>query len=79
MNEYSAIAMWVYFTFNYPDPLPMFISIYGDNLGKHIFNKWVGYGCDFNKLFCELTHTNQKMLINYVLNRKGLINPDNYE
>ena len=79
MNNYSAIALWVYFGFNFPDPKPMFITIYGENLGTHIYNKWVQYDGNFNKLFVELTITNQKKLMKYILNNYKGITPSKYE
>ena len=67
MNNKAAIANWIYFCYNFPDPLSMFIQIYGDNLGKHIFSKWIYYERDFNRLFCYLDKTCQNKLLDYVL------------
>ena len=43
------ITQWVYFTFNYPEPKRMFDEIFG-SLSDHIYNKWLSYGMNFNRL-----------------------------
>lgn len=60
------ITQWVYFTFNYPEPKRMFDEIF-DSLSDHIYNKWLSYGGNFNRLFAELDRECQRKLAKYVI------------
>lgn len=60
------ITQWVYFTFNYPEPKRMFDEIFG-SLSDHIYNKWLSYGMNFNRLFAELDRECQRKLAKYVI------------
>lgn len=61
------ITQWVYFTHNYPEPQKMFVEIYGNNLGSHIYSKWLSYDGNFNVLFCNLDSECQAKLARYVV------------
>lgn len=60
------ITQWVYFTFNYPEPKQMFAEVFG-SLSDHIYNKWLSYGGNFNRLFAELDRECQRKLAKYVI------------
>ena len=62
-----AITQWVYFTYNYPEPKPMFKQIFGERMGAHIYAKWIAYGCDFNRLYTELDRENQTILAKWII------------
>lgn len=62
------IVQWVYFTYNFPSPQSLCKQIWGDTaLADHIYHKLVSYDMNFNRLFCELSRDNQRLLANWVI------------
>lgn len=61
-----SITQWVFFTYNYPEPEPFFKELFGEDLGAHIYDKWMGYNCNWNFLFTSLDIGDRQKLADWV-------------